>query len=313
MQSTKGASDTQRGQPEFPSPVDFGHMLASLGSYQIEVNVSFEGQDAAGLPIAFLWRGLSTFASQGPGYMLELSAAGDEQPDGVRSMTLVRSGERSYLYLPGVGCVSGLSVNFAEDADLPLSPADLLDGLSLTEPVAEGAVVNGQVAKEFRFDEGALAWAAAGPWLIEGSAYLVEDSGLLTRTDMTVTGQGDLLADGQVLNGVYEVTIDVLDLEESLAVDAPAACIDTQRYPVTEDAFDLSAIDDLLTFKSLMPLAEVVDFYVAEMPAVGWQVLAEPDVIEDLAFLTFEKDGGQLTIAVEYDPEFEGVSVLISP
>ena len=62
-----------------------------------------------------------------------------------------------------------------------------------------------------------------------------------------------------------------------------------------------------------MPLAKVVEYYLAEMPIAGWQLLTEPDVIEDLAFLTFERDGEQLTIIIEYDTASDGVSVLISP
>ncbi len=306
-------SDTVEDRPVSWMIGDFDQMLVALGSYQNDVSVSFEGQDAGGLPVAFLWRSLSTFALDGPGYVLELSATGDEQPDGVQSMSLVRTAERSYLHLPGIGCVSGMADDFADDMALPLNPADLLNGLSASELVSKGAVVNGLVTTEFSFDQEALDWSAAGPWLVEGVAYVAEDSGLLTRSEMTIVGQGDLMGDGRVLDGLYEVRVDVQDLDDSLTVGVPEECLQAHRYPVTEDAFDLSAIDDLLAFSSLMPLAKVVEYYLAEMPIAGWQLLTEPDVIEDLAFLTFERDGEQLTITIEYDTASDGVSVLISP
>ena len=67
-------SDTVEDRPVSWMIGDFDQMLVALGSYQNDVSVSFEGQDAGGLPVAFLWRSLSTFALDGPGYVLELSS-----------------------------------------------------------------------------------------------------------------------------------------------------------------------------------------------------------------------------------------------
>ena len=56
--------------------------------------------------------------------------------------------------------------DFADDMALPLNPADLLNGLSASELASKGAVVNGLVTTEFSFDQEALEWSAAGPWLV---------------------------------------------------------------------------------------------------------------------------------------------------
>ena len=294
-------------------PQDFGAMLAALGSYELVVGTTFNGQDAAGLPVRFEWQSRSTVTTNPPGYRLDLSTSGDDQQGGVHSMTLVRSDELSHLYLPSVGCVAGAGADFAGYLDLPLDPAELLKGLSIAEPVADGVEANGLLTAEYRFDEGTLEWFSAGPWMVDGTAHVTQDTNLMTRVVLTISGQGDLLDEGRDLNGTYLVTIDVTDLDESAAVEVPDACQQGLPYPVTGDAFDISTIGDLLAFKSRMPLVDVVDYYLAEMPAGGWRLSGEPEVFDDLAFFDYERDGQQIMITIETGPEMDTVSVLISP
>ena len=294
-------------------PGDFGAMLAALGSYELIVRTTFSGQDAAGLPVFSEWQSTSTVTTNPPGYRLDLSTSADDQQEGIYSMTLVRSDGLSYLYLPSVGCVAGAGDDFAGYLDLPLDPADLLRGLSIAEPVAEDVLVNGLATHEYHFDEETLEWFLYSPWSVDGSAHVAEDTNLMTRVQLTLSGQGDLLAEGRDLNGTYQLTIDVTDMDESTVVEIPDACQQALPYPVTEDAFDISTIEDLLAFRSRMSLVDVVNFYLAEMPAAGWNLAGEPEVFDDLAFFSYERDGQQIMISIETDPELDTVSVLVSP
>jgi hypothetical protein len=110
--------------------VGFDEMVGTLGSHRLTVEVSFEGQDAAGAPVTFEWRTHRTIAVDPPGYRLEVSAVGDAPEAGVQSLVIVNSGDLSYLDLPGIGCISGVAGEFADYGYLPLEAAELLDGLS---------------------------------------------------------------------------------------------------------------------------------------------------------------------------------------
>jgi hypothetical protein len=311
--ATFPSAEAAEDQAGTAPPPDFAAMLAALGSYELVVSTAFNGQDAAGLPVSFEWQSTSTVTTNPPGYRLDLIASGDNQQGAVHSMTLVRSDELSHLYLPSVGCIAGAGDYFAGYLDLPLDPTALLAGLSITEAVAEGIVVDNLAMAEYHFDDSTLAWFSAGPWMVDGIAHVTQNTNLISQVALTVSGQGDLLGEGRELNGSYQITIDITDLDESAAVEIPEICQQSLPYPVTEDAFDISSIEDLMAFKSRMSLVDVVDFYLAGMPAAGWILTGEPEVFDDLAFFSYEKDGQQILITIETDPGMGTVSVLVSP
>jgi hypothetical protein len=284
-----------------------------MDTYLLELELSFNGQDAAGIPVAFGWRSREFFQTDPPGRRIDLVAVDDGGQGELQSMTLVRLDDLGYMYVPEIGCVGGSAEQFASDMKHPLDPAELLAGLSDIQPTTGGADDNGLGTTEFRFDASALTWTTAGPWVVDGKAFIQEGSGYLTKVEMIVAGQGDLLDEGRVLNGTFDIAIDINTVEGDTAVVVPDTCHETFRYPITQDAFDITAIEDLLAFKSRLPLVDVVNLYLNEMTSASWQLLAEPDIFDDWAILNYEADGGSLMITVEYDSETEVVSVLLSP
>jgi hypothetical protein len=303
------AGDGTRSDP----PADFGAMVAGLGSHEVVVNAAFSGQDAVGGPVSFSWQRADTVTRNPAGYRLDLSSSGDDTLNAVQAMTLVQLAAESYLYLPSVGCLTGVGEDFDAGKDSILEPARLLAGLSLAEPVAEGVVLGDVRVAEYHFDGSALDQFSTGPWSLEGVAYVTEDSNLMTRVSLTISGQGDLLGDGQVLDGTFQITVDVNEIDEGAPLEVPAACRQAWPYPVTADAFEISSIDDLLAFKSLMPIDDIVDFYRTQMPAADWLPAGEPEVFGDLAFFSYTRNSQQVLITIETDPETGATNVLISP
>lgn len=294
-------------------PASFSAMLGEVGDHRIEVSLSFEGKDAEGAPVAFTTLGVETAIFDPPRSRLDLSAAGSSEPGQIGSIALLRVDEAGFLYVPQIGCVSGNFEKFADEMALPLDPRILLEGVTDVHLVANDVVVNGLDTSEFGFDEASLPWSSGRPWSITGSAFVEQGSDFVTRVAMTLNGRGDLLGDGHILDGAYDVVIDIAATSSAEAVAIPDACRASARYPVTPDAFDITVIEDLLTFKSRMALEDVADFYSSQMPSAGWQLLSEPGVFDDLAIMNFEKGGVQVLIVVEYDAGSDTVSVLISP
>jgi hypothetical protein len=288
-------------------------MLALLGDRRMEVNLSFEGQDAAGVPLAFAMTSVETVAVSPPGSRLDLSADDGGAPGQAGAISLLRFDDVTYLYLPQIGCISGSADEFEDDMKLPLDPRDLLEGLSDAQMVANNVLVNGLGTAEFRFDETSLPWSSGSLWTVDGLAFVEEGSDFVTRVVMTLNGSGDLLGDGRVLDGEYDITIDITPVAGNEAIIIPDACQESARYPVPPDAFEVTVIEDLLAYKSLLSLDEVVDFYMEQMPEAGWQSSSEPEMFDDLAIMNFEQGGTPLMITVEYDTDSETVSVLVSP
>ncbi len=300
-------------EPGAALPDDFTAMLARLGDYRMEVNLSFEGQDGGGTPVAFEMVSSETVAFDPPRRRLDLSAAEIGESSQVESMTLLRIDDTGYLVVPEIGCISGDSEDFVDAMRLPVDPRVILAGWTDSGRVDSNVVVNGLETDQFHFDEASLPWTFGGPWSISGSAFVEEGSDFVTRIAMTLDGRGDLLADGRTLDGEYDIVINITRLGDDDDVFLPDACRQSALYPLPPDAFEVTTIENLVTFKSHLPIGDVVDFYLSQMTSAGWQPLSEPDVFEDLAILNFARDGSPLMITIEYDAASEMISVLISP
>jgi hypothetical protein len=294
-------------------PLAFADMLAQLGDYQIELQVRFEGVDTSGTPVTFEVLSRESVAHDPARSRLDLDVGGSGYQGELESMSLVRWEDTVYMHVPEIGCVSGDIAEFNDAMLLPLDPRTLLEGLTAAQAVAGGAVVNEIATTEFRFDESTMPWASSGQWSVNGSLFVDEGSDFATRAAMIIDGRGDLLDDGRQLDGEYEITIDITGIPADQLIAVPAPCRDSLPYPVTTDAFNVTSIDDLLSFKSYQSLDEVVAFYLGQMPLSGWELSSDPDLFDDLVIMSFIKDQDSRMITAEYDSVSGATSVLISP
>jgi hypothetical protein len=75
---------------------------------------------------------------------------------------------------------------------------------------------------------------------------------------------------------------------------------------------DLFAAEDMVSFTTTGEFQEVVDFYVAEMPANGWEEDAETTVtMEGLASLGYTKDGRTASLLITLDASSDETLVMI--
>jgi hypothetical protein len=293
-------------------PQSLEALLVRIGDYQVEVDLSFQGQDQAGALLAFETVGRETATSNPPGSRLDLTYSGANELGQIQAMSLSRSGDAAYLYVPEIGCISGNAGEMAADMKLPVDPRDIMEGITGAWVVSQGVVVNGVTTDELHFDEGSSNWPPESTWSVDGAIFVEEGGDFVTRITATLDGQGDLLGDGRELAGTFQIDVEITAIEDSVAI-LPQACRASSLYPVTPDAFDMTAIQDLLAYKSSAPLQDVVDFYMSAMPVAGWQLASEPDVFEDLAVMTFERGGASLMVTLEVEAGSGVTSVFISP
>ena len=215
--------------------------------------------------------------------------------------------------MPGIGCVTGVAADVAAPASGLADPDTLLAGLSGARWVADGQVVNGVVSRHYQFDRQALPAFQERPVEVAGYVYVAEDGGYVTRVTLTATGGNDFLSPGIMQEGILSLELNVSDVNQPLDVQLPDGCAGGVAYPTLGDAFELTNLGDLVSYKTGQNLEDVVAFYQEQMPAAGWSPAAAAEIFADSAILTFARGEASVTVNVDPDPEAGFVAVLISP
>jgi hypothetical protein len=102
-----------------------------------------------------------------------------------------------------------------------------------------------------------------------------------------------------------------LDVPTEPSTGAPA------DVPIMPDAFELQVPNQLnITYKVNAMIKDVVDFYTAEFPNYGWDVINNPDsVIGAMAQLSRSNaNGDRLVFSIQYNPvgEFSIIQIFIT-
>jgi len=75
-------------------------------------------------------------------------------------------------------------------------------------------------------------------------------------------------------------------------------------YPMMDDADVQFSMQGMLNYYTSATVGEVIDFYKSELAAQGWTANADAEYIgDDTAFLTFSKDGEELTLTLNIEAD----------
>lgn len=290
-----------------------GAGLEALDSYRLAATLRFEGVDATGAPVVWSLASERIVTSQPPASRFDLAAGGAAASSSLSEMTVVHAGEASFLAMPGIGCVSGAAADVAATTGGLSDPDTLMTGLNGARWVADGQLVNGVVSRHYQFDRQALPALRDRPLEVSGDLFVAEELGYVTRLTMTASGANDFLAPGNVQEGTLTLELNVSDANRPLIVQLPEECTGGEAYPLVADAFEITNLGDLVSYKTHQSLGEVVTFYQERMPAAGWSPVGEAEIFADSAILTFAQGDAVVTVNVDPDPQAGAVIVLISP
>jgi hypothetical protein len=286
--------------------------LADLDNHQVKMQAQFTGENSSGEAVYWTITGQRSVSRNPAALRLDIAAQGFTGQEELEEMTMVWIGDESYLVLPSVGCI-GRPAGGDESFD-PLSLAnDYVSGISGAQLIAESLVVNGAPTLTYSFDQSARSdWLDSG-LTVTGFLFIAEDNGFVRRIDLTASGTTQFHPQRDVETGIFSMEFDVLELDESTPIEMPESCSIPSDYPVVEDAHKITVIDDLVSYRTNQPPSDVFAFYETEMLKEGWALTEEAILLDDSAFLIFEKDGRILTISLDLDPEGDAVTVLMSP
>jgi hypothetical protein len=293
--------------------VSLDQSLSGLSSYSMRSEISFTGKTIDGDPFDWTVTWETTISEQPPASRLDITTKGLGPSSNISSMSLARVGGETYLAVNGAGCVSGDDIGFQKASVAAINPDTFLSGLNGAVLVAENQIVNNIPSTVYQFDEEALPVWQNSPVSVDGEIYSANDGGFVTRINLTATGAVDFAGLGAVQEGIFQLNVDISEVNEPLGIQPPLSCANIKGSPMSKDAFEVAYFEDLISYRSKMPLVDMVEFYRKEMPKLGWIVLDEDVELEDSAILTYQKDGIRITVFMTVEEDGESVEVIISP
>lgn len=287
--------------------------LVDLGGYQQKTVLKFDGLSADGRLESWQISSVSTVEFEPEARSVDIITEGFELAGGLpSSLKITRMDDTGYLFMPGTGCIAGPDIGI-DSAIIEIAPEVIVGELLNAKLVDQDLVINDIVSHGYEFSRQSLPALGDLPMAIDGHVYVADDGGYVTRLELRAEGEGDLLGDGRIRDGIYQLEVNFSLADNLIGVEPPIECIQGFPYPIIGGALEITSIDELLSFKIPMTIVDVVDFYQSEMLEVGWSEISEPSVFDDLAILVFQRGADEVTVQVAIEPGENFTSVFISP
>lgn len=279
-----------------PAPTYTGLALESLDAYQATFEMCFEG--------AFNWAyHLETRTDEDTvEYYLHLEGLNASRNPG--DVRVVMTGDTTRMRGPGTG---DECVQFPSDLDLGmafLTPDDLVAPEALQEPlIALGA----ETIAGIKTTHYTLHQVSFDDWHdMEMDLWLDDVTGAVLRYDLHAAGPDPLFDAGEgVLSGKFLVN----DVGPQTIEPITGCEID---LPLPPDATRLIRLPGLIAFESATTPTEIADFYQTALAETEWELLAEPQVGDDVVLLSYRRGEQMLEINVEASDKGVHVELLLS-
>ena len=95
----------------------------------------------------------------------------------------------------------------------------------------------------------------------------------------------------------------------STAANATQATTGPQGIPVFDPATNVTATDQVLNFTTTAGIDAVAQFYIDQMPKLGWSFVGDPYVADTVAKISFSKNGKIADIGIAVDDKSKQTSI----
>ncbi len=312
------AEDPQSGPdsgngPDFldlDDPLTYQEPQDLLSSYRIALSFSFEGIGADGSPVqgavmADGERTLDPLAMNMTFDGLDNASLSGELPF---SFSLI---DNIYTFsAPLFGCATIPAGEFQDPFALLIDTGGFL--LGNAPRMRPDDVINGVPVYSFSLDTSNVEPGELDIAQFDsGTVYIAKDGGYLVRLEMNGSGTSEMLSGSPDLEGDITYDLNYFDFNQTVEIKPPEGCTQDSselEYPVTPDAYQLSTVLGITSYKTDLPLEDVIQFYRDEMPAAGW-TLEEEFVSGPIALLSFAGDAGTVQITLNFDEATDTVDV----
>ena len=307
------AGESSEGGPEFldlDDPLTYEEPQELLSSYRIALSFSFEGTGADGSPVqgavmADGERTLDPLAMNMTFDGLDNASLSGALPF---SFSLI---DNVYTFsAPQFGCATIPADEFQDPFALLIDTGGFLLGSAprmRPDEVINGVPVYGFSLDASNVEPGELDIAQFD----SGSVYLAKDGGYLVQLEMSGRGISEMLSGSPDLEGDITYTLNYPDFNQAVDIRPPEGCAQESsgsKYPITADAYQISQVLGITSYKTDLPLEDVIQFYRDEMATAGW-TLAEEFVTGPVALLSFTSDTGTVQITLTFDQGTGSVDV----
>jgi hypothetical protein len=279
-------------------------------SYRIQMTLTAVGKDAAGADKTASMSMAGAYQADPPANSIVVSTEGMV---GSGEMTVAQIGDASYFVMEG-SCMSGTGQESASGLaglNEQLSAENLLGQLSGVDLVDRNVEINGVSTDQYHFDATSIQEASSGMENVEGDIY-VSDDGYTIRVVFSGTSTDAEAQFGDIVDAAVTYQLDYFDINEPVEITVPEGCAEAAAppYPVPDDAFEMASFGTMVTFKSMMPLADLVTFYKDEMDALGYTLGTEFNTDTNI-YMTFTSGEEEISISAGEDTDSGGWSVTI--
>ena len=299
------AGQSSEGGPEFldlDDPLTYEEPQEMLSSYRIALIFAFEGVDADGS----LVQGAVTAEGERTLDPLAMRMTFDGIDNASMSGALPFSFslvDNSYTFsAPLVGCATIPAGEFQDPFALLIDAGGFL--LGNASRMRPDEVINGIPTYGFSLDASNVEPGELDIAQFDsGSVYLAKDGGYLVRLEMNGRGISEMLSGSPDLEGEIAYTLNYSDFNQSVDIKPPEGCAQDSsqlEYPITPDAYQLSTVLGITSYKTDLSLEDVIQFYRDEMPGAGW-TLDEEFVSGPIALLSFAGNAGTVQVTLSFD------------
>ncbi len=276
--------------------------LAQLSSYRVRWRSEWTGTEGDKTE-QFQWDWTEEYTAEPEALHLVWKATSEGEQD-ASSMEIWQFGDTRYMLTTDKEgkqtCISFSSSDPEDRMERGIFSPGMLGSLSGAK-YAGTETVNGIRARHYRYDEKAAG--LAGFSRLSGEVWVAVDGGYVVRDVATWEGGvGFFGAGGAGGRGTW--TWELTDANARFTITPPENCESaTTGLPVMADATEKSTLGDMTFYKTGAKMAQVVDFYKAEMAKAGWALSGDPQVTDEFAVLQFTKgdQGATVTLSSEGD------------
>jgi hypothetical protein len=277
--------------------------LLTLSSYQATLSLSFVGTEA-GQP-----------SQWSQSYIMLNTVA-----QGARHLTITQSGQVDNPSLILMAEVAGTTYEQNNEGNCiatvtepenslgeQMEPVSFLSGIVGAEEVGS-ETLNGAAANHYRFDEQAVGQLGVAE--ATGELWVAAEGGYILKYVLTLTGGADYFGPG--VEGTATWNYELTNINQPLTIELPANCpAGLINVPLLPDAFDVTQLPGLLSYTTFTSVADAAAFYQAQLPALGWQQMADSFLDETVAVLDFTQADQLLTLILSVDDGQTTVNIAV--
>jgi hypothetical protein len=304
--------------------------LDALDSYRLVTNYISKGTDADGNPIDDSAEIISEFTRDPEARRMTMTFLDNTDPSAAQeSIETYQVGTDMYMY--GGEDVGWLRISTEEspfdDPELAmLTSGGIFSDLDQLKRVRPDQEINGIDSRHYQFDEtvlGKIFGEDMGNITATGDLWIAKDGGFVTKYILTVAvdgGSGGMF-DPNMTSGEIEMTFELQDVNEDITIELPAEATASANltgfdgpFPMPEDANVQATSSTFTVIDSDTPVADAIAFYEAALADLGWTKDEQGSMTlgEEMASLTFTKDGAQLSLIISLDSSTGKTQIMAS-